>query len=89
MSRYLVVVYLSRLLSYSYVLDLPHGPRLPLFFFFAIAEGNSANHNLEMYLHNIDPTRDVALMNKVRSPLYLSAYRIHILKGPTSEIAVA
>lgn len=30
------------------------------------AEGNSPNHNLQMYLHNIDPTRDVALMNKVR-----------------------
>ncbi|CAN0259683.1 unnamed protein product [Ectocarpus sp. 4 AP-2014] len=28
-------------------------------------KGNNANHNLEMYLHNIDPTRDVALMNKV------------------------
>lgn len=31
----------------------------------AIADGNSPNHNLQMYLHNIDPTRDVALMNKV------------------------
>ncbi|CAN0241406.1 unnamed protein product [Ectocarpus sp. 13 AM-2016] len=28
-------------------------------------DGNSPNHNLQQYLHNIDPTRDVALMNKV------------------------
>lgn len=31
------------------------------------AEGNSPNHALEMYLHVIDPTRDVVLMNKVRN----------------------
>lgn len=29
------------------------------------AGGNSPNHNLEMHLHCIDPTRDIALMNKV------------------------
>ncbi|CAM9969303.1 unnamed protein product [Hapterophycus canaliculatus] len=32
-------------------------------------DGNSPNHNLQMYLHNIDPSRDVALMNKVRPAL--------------------
>lgn len=35
-------------------------------FVFASADGNSPNHNLQQYLYNIDPTRDVALMNKVR-----------------------
>lgn len=37
----------------------------PPFCVFASADGNSPNHNLQQYLHNIDPTRDVALMNKV------------------------
>ncbi|CAN0346044.1 unnamed protein product [Ascophyllum nodosum] len=30
-------------------------------------EGLGPNHNLEMYLYNIDPTRDLALLNKVGS----------------------
>lgn len=40
----------------SILLTSPASPR---------ADGNSPNHNLEQYLHNLDPTRDVALMNKV------------------------
>ncbi|CAM9473528.1 unnamed protein product [Ascophyllum nodosum] len=30
-------------------------------------EGVGSNHNLEMYLYNIDPTRDLALLNKCGS----------------------
>lgn len=34
-----------------------------------------ANHNLQMYLYNIDPSRDVALMNKVGCALERCVYR--------------
>lgn len=37
-----------------------------------IPDGFSNNHNLEMYLHNIDPARDVALMNKASGGLRIN-----------------
>ncbi|CAN0281450.1 unnamed protein product [Pylaiella littoralis] len=40
-------------------------------------EGNSPNHNLQQYLYNIDPTRDVALMNKVGSVIPDEYCRAH------------
>eukprot|EP00903_Cladosiphon_okamuranus_P014526 g13473.t1 len=40
-------------------------------------DGNSPNHNLQQYLHCIDPTRDVALMNKVGSVIPAEYCRKH------------
>lgn len=32
----------------------------------SISDGNSPYHNLEQYMHNVDPNRDIVLLNKVR-----------------------